>query len=293
MTLASHALAPEFTYTSAGAGLDVELSFTAGTSPVGVTIPTGTYRMALAPSASDLLRVIATAINAASAGAGHTNDVVSLTVDANGTAVYTFTGGVSGECDGVAFSTSLQRILAFASSFGPPIDNSYVVRGSRPVWHLALLTAATGPYWQPMQAGGAEQTTGGRVYAIASTLTSWQRSLKVHFQPTTPALRASHGCDATAMYPAEEYMDALGSTTTAREWSVLDVLYSARNALCGYTSSWGTARTSTSESIWRVYVAPDSLLSTRTELLRPEWLAFCEWELGLVAPSTTPTETRA
>lgn len=285
MTLASHAFAPEFTHTTATQ--DVTLSFTSGTSPVDVTIPTGTYRMALAPAASDMIRVIQTATNAALGVAGRA-ETVTCAISAAG--IFSIT--ISDATAFGAFSfggNPLQRRLGFTSA---PASGSPAV-GNVPVWHLALLSAATGPYWQPMQAGGAEQTTGGRVYAIASTLTSWQRSLKVHFQPTTPTLRAAHNCDATAMYPAEEYMSALGSTSTAREWSVLDVLYSARNALCGYTSTWGTARTTTSERIWRVYIGPEALLSTRTELLKAEWLAYCEWDLGLVAPSATPTETRA
>jgi len=284
VTLASHAFAPEFTHTSAAP--DVTLSFTSGASPVDVNIPTGTYRMGLAPAASDFIRVMQTAINAALVSAGRA-ETVTCSLSAAG--IFSIEVSPSAAFGTFGPEPTTRKRLGFSSApaSGSPATGDY------PVWYLALLSAATGPYWQPMQAGGAEQTTGGRVYAIASTLTSWQRSLKVHFQPTTPTLRAAHNCDATAMYPAEEYMSALGSTATAREWSVLDVLYSARNALCGYTSTWGTARTTTSERIWRVYIGPEALLSTRTELLKAEWLAYCEWDLGLVAPSATPTETRA
>ncbi|MBL0197662.1 MAG: hypothetical protein IPQ09_26290 [Myxococcales bacterium] len=292
MTLASHAFAPEFTHTSAGAGPDVVLTFSAGTTPVNVTLATGPYRMCLAPAATDYLRALESAINTAITGASHVDSNIAVTLSAAGVVTVT----VVDEEDSELVTLTLSAAIAARLGLPTLIDTggvTWAFVGTRPVWHLALLSAATGPYWQPMQAGGAEQTTGGRVYAIASTLTSWQRSLKVHFQPTTPTLRAAHNCDATAMYPAEEYMSALGSTSTAREWSVLDVLYSARNALCGYTSTWGTARTTTSERIWRVYIGPEALLSTRTELLKAEWLAYCEWDLGLVAPSATPTETRA
>ena len=290
MTLASHALAPSFTHTAAvGPAADYDLlpADTLGV-PTPCNVASGTYRMCLAPSASDFLRASEAAINARMALEGSTN-TVAFTLSAAGILTITFAAALSSS---VTFADGVWQRLGLASN-SIALDGNNTIVGTRPVWYLALLSAATGPYWQPMQAGGAEQTTGGRVYAIASTLTSWQRSLKVHFQPTTPTLRAAHNCDATAMYPAEEYVGALGSTATAREWSVLDVLYSARNALCGYTSTWGTARTTTSERIWRVYVTPESLLSTRTELLKAEWLAYCEWDLGLVAPSATPTETRA
>ena len=290
MTLASHALAPSFTHTAAvGPAADYDLlpADTLGV-PTPCNVASGTYRMCLAPAASDFLRASQAAINARMASEGSSN-TVAFSLSAAGVLTITFAAALSSS---VTFADGVWQRLGLASN-SIALDGNNTIVGTRPVWYLALLSAATGPYWQPMQAGGAEQTTGGRVYAIASTLTSWQRSLKVHFQPTTPTLRAAHNCDATAMYPAEEYVGALGSTATAREWSVLDVLYSARNALCGYTSTWGTARTTTSERIWRVYVTPESLLSTRTELLKAEWLAYCEWDLGLVAPSATPTETRA
>ena len=290
MTLASHALAPSFTHTAAvGPAADYDLlpADTLGV-PTPCNVASGTYRMCLAPAASDFLRASQAAINARMASEGSSN-TVAFSLSAAGILTITFAAALSSS---VTFADGVWQRLGLASN-SIALDGNNTIVGTRPVWYLALLSAATGPYWQPMQAGGAEQTTGGRVYAIASTLTSWQRSLKVHFQPTTPTLRAAHNCDATAMYPAEEYVGALGSTATAREWSVLDVLYSARNALCGYTSTWGTARTTTSERIWRVYVTPESLLSTRTELLKAEWLAYCEWDLGLVAPSVTPTETRA
>ena len=288
--LATSAFAPDFAHTAAvGPAADYDLlpADTLGV-PTPCNVASGTYRMCLAPSASDFLRASQAAINARMASEGSSN-TVAFSLSAAGVLTITFAAALSSS---VTFADGVWQRLGLASN-SIALDGNNTIVGTRPVWYLALLSAATGPYWQPMQAGGAEQTTGGRVYAIASTLTSWQRSLKVHFQPTTPTLRAAHNCDATAMYPAEEYVGALGSTATAREWSVLDVLYSARNALCGYTSTWGTARTTTSERIWRVYVTPESLLSTRTELLKAEWLAYCEWDLGLVAPSATPTETRA
>jgi hypothetical protein len=288
VTLASHALAPSFTHTSAGAAdYDLMPSDTL-LVPTPCNVTTGTYRMCLAPAASDFLRASQAAINAAMLAEGSTNTVV-FSLSAAGILTITFAAALSSS---VTFADGVWQRLGLASN-SIALNGNFQIIGTRPVWHLALLTAATGPYWQPKQAGGAERTNAGRVYALTSSVTSWQRELKVTFQPTTPTLRAALGCDATAMYPAPEYMGAIGSTATAREWSVLDVLYSARNALCGYTSTWGTARTSTSERIWRVYVAPEALLSTATALTKPEWLAYCEWTLALSAPSSTPTETRA
>jgi hypothetical protein len=132
------------------------------------------------------------------------------------------------------------------------------------------------------------------VYAVAATATSWQRDLVVRFQPTTVAYRASLGAQATALYPDAEYFDALGSTATDREWSVLDVLYSARNALCGVSiGTWQLDRGDSSARIWRAYIGPGTLLAPALKLLKPEWLAYSEWTLALVAPSSAPSELRS
>jgi hypothetical protein len=282
-TPATHALAPAFTHTSEAP--DVSLSFNSGPSPVTASVATGTYRMCLAPVASDFIRAMQAAINAALVGAGR-SETVTCTLSAAG--IFTFTISDPAALNTFGLGTVTQRRLGFTVAPG-----ASPASGNVPVWYLALMSCATGAYWQPRQPGGAEVTNGGRVYTFASTITAWARKLKVEYQPTTPAMRAAHATDATALYPADEYMGALGSTSTAREWSVLDVLYASRNALCGYTSTWGTARTSTTERIWRAYVAPASLLSLTTELYRTEWLAYSTWPLEMSADATTPTETRA
>lgn len=286
------AIAENFTHTSAGAGLDVELSFTAGTSPVGVTIPTGTYRMGLAPSASDILRVIATAINAASAGAGHTNDVVTLTVDADGTAVYTFTGGVSGECDGVAFSTSLQRILAFASSFGPPVDNSYVVRGTRPVWYLATFAERVSADWQQRTAVASAETAGGVGYGVTSGITRWQDELTFGFIPRDPTFGTSLGVSQTPWEPDAAYLTALG-TVGARAYSVSDLLSTAMGKTCAFAAgNFQAVLTSTTERYHLVTIPGRECGAPRLARLRAGWDAYRRWTTALIRQST-PTGTRA
>jgi hypothetical protein len=118
--------------------------------------------------------------------------------------------------------------------------------------------------------------------------------MAVRYQPTTVSFRASQGAQATALYPDDEYMDALGSTAVDREWSVLDVLYSARNAICGVSiGTWQTDRNDSSARIWRAYIGPGTLLSPTLKLLKAEWLAYSEWTLALVAPSSAPSETRS
>jgi hypothetical protein len=286
--LASHAFAPEFTHTTASP--DVTFTFAVG-GPITASLTTGTYRMTLAPLASDYLRQLALAIQTA---LGSYTVIASMSafgipslriVSANPLPT------------GVTFAASVFKRLGYSSA-SPTItvvSGSIIdITASRSAWNLALLTAATGEYWQPLQAGGVEQTTAGRVYAVAATATSWQRDLGVHYQPTTVAFRASQGAQATALYPDDQYFDALGSTATDREWSVLDVLYSARNALCGVSiGTWQLDRNDSSARIWRAYVGPGTLLAPTLKLLKAEWLAYSEWTLALVAPSSAPSELRS
>lgn len=289
--LASHAFAPEFTHTTASP--DVTFTFAVG-GPITASLASGVYRMTLAPLATDYLRQLALAIQGALAALGAYTVIASMS--AFGIPSLRIVSA-SPLPTGVTFAASVFKRLGYSSAT-PTITvlsaSIIDITASRSAWNLALLTAATGEYWQPLQAGGSEQTTAGRVYAVAATATSWQRDMAVRYQPTTVAFRASQGAQATALYPDDEYMDALGSTAVDREWSVLDVLYSARNAICGVSiGTWQTDRNDSSVRIWRVYIGPRTLLSPSLKLLKAEWLAYSEWTLALVAPSSAPSELRS
>jgi len=289
--LASHAFAPEFTHTTASP--DVTLTFAVG-GPITASLASGVYRMTLAPLASDYLRQLALAVQTALAVRGVYTVIASMSAFGIPSLRIVSAAGMP---TAVTFATGVFRRLGYSSATPAitVVSGSIVdITASRSAWNLALLTAATGEYWQPLQAGGSEQTTAGRVYAVAATATSWQRDLGVHYQPTTVAFRASQGAQATALYPDDEYFDALGSTATNREWSVLDVLYSARNALCGVSiGTWQTDRNDSSARIWRAYVGPGTILSPTLKLLKAEWLAYSEWTFALVAPSSAPSELRS
>ena len=289
--LATSAFAPDFAHTAAvGPAADYDLlpADTLGV-PTPCNVASGTYRMCLAPSASDFLRASQAAINARMALEGSTN-TVAFTLSAAGILTITFAAALSSS---VTFADGVWQRLGLASS-SIALSGNFQIIGTRPVWHLALLSSTKHGPWLPQQAGGTEQTTGGRVYAIAATLTSWQRKHAVSFQPTTPAQRAAQGADATALLPAPEHMGALGSTATAREWSVLDVLYGCRNAACGLAlDNWQTVRTSTSERFYYGYVAGESLLSPALTAPDETWDAWADWTLSVVLPTSGASITRA
>lgn len=288
MTLsATSAFAPTFAHTAASP--DFTLTFAAGTSPVTGTLLSGDYRMWLAASTGCYLRKIAAAMKAAINSARASGCGVTATLSAEGVVSFTFAVDIPAT---ITLAAPMWRILGFASA--SPTITAGVITGTRPVMYLALLSAVKHGPLQPRQAGGTEETTGGRVYAIAATLTSWRRKHNVSMQPTTTTQRATQGAEATAMLPANAYLGALGSTATAREWSVLDVLYASRNALCGIAvDNWPTLRTSTSDDLFLGYVAGDSLLSTEITAHDETWDAWCDWTLTIVLPTTSQTTTRA
>lgn len=285
--VATSAFAPDFTHTSAAP--DFTLTFASGTSPVTGSLATGTYRMWLAPTATEYLTKLSLAIKLAILGARGGSPVVTPTMSAAGIATITFTADVPAT---VTLAADVWKRLGMATA-APTVTGGAIV-GTRPVWGLALLSAVTHGPWLPQQAGGAEQTTGGVVYAIAAAATSWQRRHAVSFQPTTPTQRTAQAADATALLPAPEYMGALGSVATAREWSVLDVLYAARNAPCGLAlGNWPTVRTSTSERFFYGYIGPRTLLSPELAAADETWDAWSDWPLDVVLPTAGASITRA
>ena len=289
---ATAALAAEFTHAGGTA-----VTFTFGTAPtsVDVTLAAGTHRMWLAPSASCHLRLLAAAVAAqltSARGASYTC-IASLAADGTFTlrivsaaalpTVATFAGPVWRRCGFASATPSLSASTGLMD-----------IVGTRPVWHLALLSSVKHQVWQPLQAGGAAQTTGGDVYTIAASLTSYQRSHEISYQPAHPEHRVSQGAQATALLPAPEYMHELGSLTTARETSVADFLMQARNARVSLApSTWRTLRTSTTEAFFVGKVSSDSLLSPAFRAMQDDWDPWAEWTLGFVLPTTAVTETRA
>jgi hypothetical protein len=282
---ASHAFAPTFTHTAATYDFIITPKDTH--SPVALNIPSGDYRMCLAPLTHDFLREIEARINSALFLATPSSSTTcTVTIDDAGVVTLNF----SAVPDAVVINAVTARRLGFATSYATtdPIIGAY------PAWYLALLTAGTGGWWQPVQSGGVEATAGGVVYSFAASSTSYTRSLDVQWQPTNPTYQVSCGCDATPMYPADAYLNSIGVTTTARQWSVLDVLFASRNALCGVAiGTWRTLKTSTSDTLFLAYVGAESLLGVKVEPFSPEWTPWQKWKLALVAPSAGMTTTRA
>jgi len=287
---ATSAIAVGFAHT-AGAP-DVSLTFSAGTSPVTSTVAARTYRMWVAPAAECFLRVLAASLAADLT----TQRAAAYTCIASLSAAGIFTLRIisaAGLPTAVTFASGVWQRLGFASATPSLTSGSGIVDiiGTRPVWHLGLITTFEHDEPQPHQAGGSEQTTGGRVYTIAASATSYTIPCAAKFQPSTPTYRAALGCEATAMYPEGAYLGALGSLATAREHSILDLLQLARNAPCAVAlDTWQTLRTSTAVEYYLADLA--GLLAPKVKTRDRRWPAYVEWSITLVLPTTAQVGTR-
>lgn len=291
MTLqARGAFAPTFTHTQ-----DVVYDFIATpgdiVDPVSAVVTTGNYRMCLAPttgSVKDFLRALETAINSRFAEEASAI-TVAITLSAAGVVTVTFSASVTSP----EFSGPVWRRLGFDAAI-PVAGPVTVLTGARPVWYLALLTATEHGPLQPMQPGGAQRTGGGRVYTFASGLTSYTRDHAVSYQPLDPTFQASLACEATPAQPDAAYLGAIGSTATARQWSVLDVLAACKNAETAFApDTWRSVKASTSERYFVGYVGEGTLLSPKMTARDQSWEAYVDWTLTMSLTSDGPTGTRA
>lgn len=274
------ALAVPFALTS------TSFDFVIDASTYTATVTAGTYRVNLAPSASDILRVLQAAMMAAPGLPGD----VTITVTISGeTGLVSITSSSAITLTDL-HSTLLGRVLGFDDS-GP---SALVQTADRQPWYLALFCGAHGGAWTPRRSGARERTAGGVMYSFAGTLTSYDRELAASLIPWGPTEATEAECPATPFYPLAQYREALGVTSTARVWGLLDVWTAAQNAGasigCALSTTWQTARTSTTERYDVGSLASDLLEPTRQD---ERWARYLSTRFGFVLPTSSQTGTRA
>jgi len=250
------------------------------------TVAAGTYRINLASSSADILRVLQAAMLAAPGLPGDVTIAVAIDGD---------TGLVGIACS-VAItltdlhSTLLGRILGFAASDPANLTQT----AARQPWYLALFCGLHGGAWKPSRSGARERTAGGVTYSFAGTLTSYDRELAADLIPWGPTEATEAECPATPFYPLPQYREALGDTSTARVWGLLDVWTAAQNAGasigCALTLTWPTARTSTTERYDVGSLAEDLLEPQRQD---ERWQRYLSTRWSFVLPTSGQTGTRA
>lgn len=249
------------------------------------TVAAGTYRVALAPSASDILRVLEAAMNAA----GIPGDVaIAVSISAE-TGLVSITSSVSIALTDL-HSTLLGRVLGYDSAE----PSSLVQTAQRQPWFLALFCGLHGGVWTPRRSGASERTAKGVTYSFAGTKTSYDRELSAELIPWGPVEAAEADCPSTPMYPLPEHRENLGRTSTARVWSLLDVWTAGQNAGasigCAMTLTWSTAITSTTERYDVGSLDANLLEPTRAD---ERWNRYVSAKFTFVLPTVSQTGTRA
>lgn len=283
------AIAENFTHTAAvGPLADYDLlpADTLGV-PTPCNVASGTYRMSLAPAASDFLRASQAAINAAMLAEGSTN-TVAFTLSATGILTITFAAALSSS---VTFASGVWQRLGLASN-SIALNANFAIVGSRPVWHLATFVERVSADWQQRTAVASAETAGGVGYGVTSGITRWQDELTFGFIPRDPTFGTSLGVAQTPWEPDAAYLTALG-TVGARAYSVSDLLSTAMGKTCAFAAgNFQALRTSTTERYHLVTIPGRECGAPRLARLRPGWDAYRRWTTMLIRQST-PTGTRA
>lgn len=285
----TNALAVDFDHTSAAP--DVVLTFTAGTSPVNVSLASGPYRMCLAPAASDFLRALEAAINAAIAGASHVDSDIAISLSATGVVTVT----VVDEEDSELVTLTLSATLAARLGLPTLLDTggvTWAFVGTRPVWHLALFTERRSSDWSPRTPMAGRIAVDGAGYGVSSRVTTWADEVTFGYIPRDPTYRTNLALDQTPWEPEAAYLGA-GGTVAARLYSLSDLVAEAQGrALAFARGNWASIVSSTSERYDVVSIPSAELMRPRLARVRAGWDAYRTWTTQMVRRST-PTGTRA
>lgn len=271
------ALAAPFVWTSGGT--DIALTFASGTSPVNVTVPSGTYRMVLAPAASDFVRVVVAAINTALAGAGR-SEVFSASVGADARVTINSTGAF-----GLSPMPDAMKLLGYVTGVA---NASSIVATYAPA-HLVTFVERVSADWTPRTAVAGAETLAGVGYGVQVGTWREEDEIAFGFVPRDVTTRAALSLDQSPFG-----RDA-GSTygTTPAVWSVWDFLREAGGVTCAAAlGTWQTLRTSTTATYDLVTVPFAEIAQPRKARVREGWDAYFRWTTKMLRQSTQ-TGTRA
>lgn len=272
------AIAPTFTWTSAPP--DIVLTFASGTSPVNVTIPTGSYRMLLAGSAADFIRVVRAAINTAISGAGRA-EVITLTMGADSKIVFTSTGALSASGDPLNY-------LGFTTA----ISSATSATAAHPPRYLATFVSRASNGWVTRTATASAETMAGVGYGVK--IGTWHDEDEVTFDfcPYDVAQRTNLGVYQSPIYPDSQYTRAQYGNHPG-QWSVVDLLAVSLGKTCAAAlGNFQDQLTSTSENYNLVTIPGTAIAQPRYERTREGWDAYYRWITPLLRQSTA-TATRA
>lgn len=261
-------LAAPFAWTSGGT--DLAMIFASGTSPVNVTVASGTYRVLLSPAASDLLAVLNAAIASALSGAGRSE---TITFAMNAAGLVTITASAALKLDDL-HTSALGAILGFTSG----IAGSFTTRtADRMPRHVALLCGQASAPWAPTREMAVEMAAGGTTYGVMGTQETHETDAVFSFIPDEPGITS----DAlTPWAPAKANLATVGSHTGV--WSVRDMLRLAIGQTWTFAHDYQTVRSSSSERFDYVTVHHDTIRAPRITRSIPDVIRYTTWTAKLV-----------
>jgi hypothetical protein len=286
------ALAVDFDHVTAAP--DATFTFASGLpASANATLPSGPYRMWIAPAATCYLRNLAAVIAAdltAQRSATYTG-IASLS--AAGIATLRIVSAATLPTT-VTFADGVWQRLGMASASPALSAGTGLVDivGARPVWHLALFAERKSADWSPRTPMAGRVAVDGAGYGVSSRLTTWRDELTFGWIPRDPSYRTSLGLDQTPWEPEPEYLGAAG-TLAGRLYALSDLVNAEAHArTCAFArGNWDTLRTSTSERFDLVTIPTAELAAPRLARVRAGWDAYRAWTTALIRQST-PTGTR-
>lgn len=282
------ALACPFVWSPASPDVTVTISGV----PHTAQLPAGTWRILLGKGTTpgsteplpDALQGLAGAIATATGG------TCTITLDPT-------TGLLTMACGGTAFKVTWNAAMSRLLGGMPDLAvTATSVTSLYPPQHVVLLPSVTGNGWTQSTTVAASEAEDGTTYTIRSGVTRWDDDVTVQFIPRDPTFRTSGGDIASPWHPDDAYLTALGSTLTARVWSVSDMLAEcagkqlafARGNLSGLCS--GTA---TGDVYHLVQIPGTEIGAPRKTRQFPAWERFAQWGAKVLRLSGTPTSTRS
>ena len=254
-------------------GTDLAMIFASGTSPVNVTVASGTYRVLLSPAASDLLAVLNAAIVTAMGAVSRTETIV-FSMTAAGLVTITASAAVT-MAD--LHTSALGAILGFTSG----IAGSFTTRtADRMPRHVALLCGQASAPWAPTREMAVEMSAGGTTYGVMGTQETHEADAVFAFIPDEPGITS----DAlTPWAPVKANLSTVGTHTGV--WSVRDMLRLAIGQTWTFAHDYQAVRTSSTERFDYVTVHHDTIRAPRITRSIPDVIRYTTWTAKLVRVS--------
>lgn len=262
----SVALAVPFAWTQ-DATYDLRLAFASGASPVDVVVNTGTYRMNLAPSATDFLRKIQTKIDGALSGAGRA-ETSTVGITAAGLVTITLSAAATW-----TFTTEMRDVLGLSATGFSSVAS---VAGTHLPRDLYLFIGGESSGWQRREPIAGSVTQAGAAYGVRSGVVTWEDEIRMELIPSDPDAQTVTGETVT---PWEA-----GSSTLP--WSCTRLLETGFAVQCAFARHWQAVRASTSESYDIVTIRPEALSAPDVPYQFPGLVTFRTWTLPMVRTST-------